>query len=558
VKVTSLRDYWFGPLRAGLFFLLLGAGILLLIACVDVANLTMTRAVERQHAVAVRTAMGASRTRLVRQLFTESLLLAVFGSALGLLLAGWSTRLLVAISGVDFQSFIDFRAGLPVVGVVMVLALLLGIVFGVVPLWVTLRGDAVQTLHRQGKNPVKGFGRHGFQSSVVIAQVALALTLAVGAGLIAKGYRHLVSQDLGYQPDELLTMRIDLKGDQWSDDHDVIRLVERLLDRLEPLPGVGSVAIAGPTIPTDDWAGGYVTLEDYVSDSPDGTVPVMMHAVTPEYFETLGATIVRGDVFTMQDRESSRVVIAKALADRYWPDQDPIGKQLKFGARNNMERPWLTVMGVADDIDQAGPLGLERPAPDIYVPALQFQVRLPLRLNFLVRPEPGLSAASLGERVRAEIQEEAPDLAVYDVRTMEQRLATQTEHGRFEVLLVSLFTFIALVLAIIGVYGVISYGVAQRTREIGIRMALGADRRDVLRLVVLRGTALAAMGLGIGLVAVLLLRGWLEELMYGTSAMDPVILIGTSVLLLAVTAVASFVPARRASRLEPVRGLRSE
>jgi ABC-type antimicrobial peptide transport system permease subunit len=192
------------------------------------------------------------------------------------------------------------------------------------------------------------------------------------------------------------------------------------------------------------------------------------------------------------------------------------------------------------------------------VPALQFQVRLPLRLNFLVRPEPGLAASSLGERVRAEIQEEAPDLAVYDVRTMEQRLATQTEHGRFEVLLVSLFTFIALVLAIIGVYGVISYGVAQRTREIGIRMALGADRRDVLRLVVLRGTARAALGLGIGLVAVLLLRGWLEELMYGTSAMDPVILIGTSVLLLAVTAVASFVPARRASRLEPVRGLRSE
>lgn len=556
--VTSLREHWFGRMRYGLLILLGGAAILLLIACVNVANLLMTRAVEREKMVAVRTALGASRARLIRQMLTESVLLVGLGATLGLLLASWATRLLVAISGVRFQSFIDFGLDPLVVGVILAVSVVCCLVFGAVPLSVSLKSDLTQALEREGKNPLKGLGRQGFQSSVVIAQVALALVLSVGAGLMAKGFKHLLSEDLGYQPKNLLSLRIDLKGERWSDDADVIRLVERFLDRLEPLPGVGSLAIAGPTIPTDDWAGGYVTIEDRVSSSPDGTVPVMMHAVSPDYFSTLGAPIIAGRAFTRQDTKSFGVVVSHALAERYWPDTDPLGKRLKVGARDNPERPWLTVLGVAEDIDHAGYMGFERPAPDIYVPILQFQVRLPLILNFLVRPEDGLDAHSLVPALVAEIHEIAPDLVPYDAATFDERLAHQTEQGRFQVILVSLFTAVALILATIGIYGVVSYNVAQRTREIGIRMALGARRADVVRLIVLRGAFLAAIGLAAGLVGVLALNGAMERVLYGAKALDPLLLGGTSALLFAVTVVASYVPARRAARLEPVLGLRAE
>jgi putative ABC transport system permease protein len=560
VRVTGLRDHWFGDLRRGLLILSLGACVLLAIACINVANLLLARAVAEQRSYAISMALGAARGRLVRQLLTESLLLALLGAALGLLLAQWATPALLALSGFHFQSWLEVSAGrLEVIAAIVALAALCGVAFGLVPVWITFQSGITQALSREGKQPPRGSARRRFQSAVVVAQVALALLLAASAGLMAKGFRQLTRQELGFRPDHLLSYRIDLRGPSYREDDRVRRLVRQYLEELPAVAGVAQVALADPTLPSDGWSGSYISVEGRPSEAPDGSYPAMMDAVSADYFQMLGIPLRAGRSFGPRELEPSGVVVSQAAADKYWPGQSPLGKRLRRGGAADQGFPWLSVLGVVADVKNEGLLEEQkRPAPDIYFPVTQFPLRLPLTVNFLVRARHGVAAASLMPALRRQMRAVAPDLGVYDVASLQERLDRQTQKARFQVLLIGLFSLLALVLATVGIYGVVAYSVAQGTREIAIRMSMGANRADILRMVVGRGAALAGIGLALGLAALLLLGRQLGTVLFRTSAGDPFILGGACVVLLAVALAANYLPARRAAKLEPAIGLRPE
>jgi predicted permease len=554
--VVPLKEFWFGKLRNGLLVLTVGAVILLLIACVNVASLLLTRAVARQRDWGIRVALGASRGRLARELLAESLLLAAGGAAGGLVLAQWATGALVAVSGVQFPSFVHIAVDPWVAAATVGLAALCGLFFGLAPLAWSLRDDLVQSLTRGDKGGPRGQGWQRIQHGVVIVQVALALTLAVDAGLMAQGFRKLTGQQLGFRADDLLTWRIDLRGPKYAADRAVTELLRREYQRrIEAVPGVEQVAMSDPTLPTDEPAGGYITIEDHDSTLPDGTYVAMIHAVSPRYFAVLGVPIERGRPFGAEDTESNAVIVSRALAAAQWPGQDPIGKRLKLDARSDAG-PWLTVVGVAADLRQQGIAGEKAAAPDLYLSLLQFIRRPPLTINFLVRPQPGVAAARLRAALHREMAAIDPELPDYDVATMRGRLARQADKARFQIILIVTFAALALALAAVGIYGVISYSVAQRGREISIRMSLGAGRGSILRLVVGRGAVVAAIGVGLGLGVVVALGGLLAGLLFQTSLYDPLVLGGTSAGLFLVTLAANYLPARRAARLDPMTVLR--
>jgi predicted permease len=556
MRTTDLREHWFGELRRGLILLTVGACLLLLIACINVANLLLTRAMADQRAHAIRMALGADRKRLLRQLITQSILLSLIGAALGLLLAWWGTPALIAASGVELQSFVQVSPGPAVIAAILGIALLCGIVFGMVPVWITFQTNLSDSLTRAGYQPRRGLGRQVFQNGVVVAQVALALVLSIAAGLMARDFQKTISQNLGFRPEGVLTFRIDMRGPAYAENEPVIRLVRAYLDRLATVPGVKSIEIADPTLPTDGWTGAYFTFEDHASDAPDGTYAAVAHSVSPGYFEMLGIPLLQGTNFTPQDSEAYGVIVSKALADEHWPGQSPLGKRLKNGTRDD-GKPWLPIQGVVADVQHQGFQGTEQPAPDLYLPILRHPWR-PLNIGFLVRPQTGVAPGVLVNALRQEMKAIAPDLPMYDVATLDERLARQTDKARFQILLISLFTVVALAMAAVGIYGVVAFSVAQRTREIAIRMSLGADRGRILRMVVGRGALLAGIGLVLGLTIILMLGGQLVRLLRETSATDPLVLGGTTLVLFLVTLAANYFPARRAARLEPLTGLRTD
>jgi putative ABC transport system permease protein len=557
LRVTGLRDYWFGTLRRGMILLTVGACLLLLIACINVANLLLTRAMAEQRAHAIRMALGADRRRLLRQLLTQSVLLSLIGAVLGLVLARLGTPVLMAASGVQFQSFVQVSTGPGVIAAILAVALLCGIVFGLVPVWITFQANLSDSLTRPGYQPRRGIGRQLFQNAVVVAQVALALMLSASAGLLARDFQKTIGRDLGFRPGNVLTFRIDPRGPAYAKDEPVRQLVRTYLDRLATVSGVAQVEMSDPTLPTDPWTGAYFTFEDHASDSPDGTYPLVVHSVSPGYFNLLGIPLLKGQLFTAQDTASFGLIASRSLAATHWPGKDALGRRLKNGVRNQPDKPWFPLQAVVADVHNEGFQTVENPAPDLYLPILQYPWR-PLNLGFLVRPKPGVAAANLLPALRREVKSIAPDLAMYDAATLEERLARQTDKARFQILLITLFTVLALVMAAVGIYGVVAFSVAQRRREIAIRMSQGADRGRILRMVVGRGMMLAGLGLGLGLLALLVLSGQLARLLAETSATDPAILGGTILVLFLVTLAANYFPARRAANLDPVVGLRPD
>jgi putative ABC transport system permease protein len=555
--VTPFDKYWLGETRSGLIVLTVGACLLLLIACINVGSLLVTRAVARQRAWSIRVALGASRRRMIRQLLTESLLLSMLGAVAGLLLSQWAIRSLVAFSGGQFPSFVQISMEPVVVAAIVGLAVLCGLAFGLVPILISFRSDLTQSLGREEKLQSRGKGWHRFQSAIVVAQVALALILSVNAILMAKSFKQLTSKDVGFKANGLLTFRIDIRDPKYFSDPVAAKLLrEKYLPRIAAVPGVQEMAMADPTVPPDDVAGGYVTVEDHDSDIPGGMYTAIMHAVTPSYFDLLSIPILKGRGFDMQDVQTNVVVVSRNMAEQFWPGKDPIGKRLKIGPRGKAEAAWLTVVGVTAPVQHGGfqkEGGID--VPDMYLSLLQF-VRRPLTANFLVRPKPGVPIEQLRKALHQEVMAIDPELPEYDMATLESRLAKQTSKARFVVILISAFAGLALVLAAIGIYGVTSYSITQRTREIAIRMSLGAARGSILRMVVGRGAVLAAVGLVLGLVTVFLLGRLLADVLYQTSITDPLILGGTSLGLFLVTLAANYFPARRASIVDPVIGLR--
>jgi predicted permease len=556
LRLTPLAEAWFGDLRSPLLALLGAAGFVLLIACTNVANLLLARAVTRHKEMSVRAALGAGRGRLIRQLLAESVVLSVFGSVLGLFFASWATGFLAGSGAIQLKSFVDPEVDPTVAAITVVLALGCGVFFGLAPALLGTRIN-LQSGLKEGERASSGSaGRRRFQSLLVMSEMGLALALLAGAGLMIKGFGRFVETDLGLNPQGVLTLRMDLTGERYKDSDVYRAFVRQLHDRLSAISGIESVALEGPGIPTGDWHSASYSLED----RPDDQDPVSMlrHHVTPGYFETLGIPLIAGRDFTSQDAYQTAppaMVVSESLAKRFWPGGNAVGKRIKPGPYDGPS-PWYTVIGVVADVNHRGLGGEEQSDPDLYSAIFQAPARSPSLLSILARTDG--PPTSFLPQVRQAVRETAPSLTVFDVRTLEDRLAEQTARGRSLVLLMTIFAAIALLLAILGIYGLLSYMVTQRRREIGIRMALGADRGGVISMVVRGALVMILAGLALGFVAVLLLNRFLISLLYGLSPSDPATLAATAVLLLGVALVASIVPALQASKISPVTTLRSE
>jgi putative ABC transport system permease protein len=557
VGIQPIKQAWFGDMRFKLLILLGASLFVLLIAWTTVANLLLARAVARQREISVRVALGATRGRLARQLLTESLLLALLSSALGLLLAQLCTGALVKVSAVQLGSFVHIGLSPLVVGVIVLLSLLCGLFFGLVPAWLSLR-SGIQAALREAASS-SGLGRQRFQSALVVVEVALALSLLIGAGLMIKGFQRFRQTDLGFHPQGLLTARVDVKGKRYAGAASMIRLGQLYLDRLRALPGVRSAALVGPSMPSDHWFGNSFIIEDRLTNTSDGVAFLVFHHVTPGYFSQMGIPLLAGRDFTAADTESSprAIIISQGMKKKYWPDENPLGKRMRFGKRDP-NSPWFTVVGVVGDLNQMAMQSMEWPGPDVYFCLLQFPSLVVPRFAFVIRPESGVQPLSLAQPLMAALKEAAPDLPPYDVDTLEHRLDTFTAQGRFLVLLMTIYAGIALVLAAAGLYGVLFYSVTQRSRELGIRVAMGAQNRDLIRLVVGRGAVLIGIGTVLGMVAAVVLNRLFVSLLYGVSATDALTFAGTSLLLFAVAMAATWHPARRALRVPPTIALRTE
>ncbi|HZS04926.1 MAG TPA: ABC transporter permease [Blastocatellia bacterium] len=541
------------PLIIFMALLMTVVGLVLLIACANVANLMLARATARRREIAVRLSLGASRGALIRQLLTESLLLSLAGGGVGLLLAAWGADLLMAFKPpMQMPIEIDLRTDWRVLGFTFGISLLTGILFGLAPALAASKPDLVAAL-KEGEG-MAGHGRTRLRGAFVVAQVALSLLLLVGAGLFLRSLGNASAIDPGFDPDNLLAMTMDLQL-QGYDRARGKNFSRQLLDRVRAVPGVEAATLAEYLPLNLDGARRGITIEGY-TPRPGESTEVGSVTVAPGYFETLRLPVLRGRSFGGQDREGAPgvVMVNEAFARRYWPGQDPLGKRIRMGAMrggNSDELPALEVIGVVKD-GKYVTLG-EGATPFFY-----------LNLAQGYDPAPTLIVRTRGNptdylpAVRNVVAALDDSLPLFDVKTMREHLGLALLPARLAGTILGIFGLVALVLAASGIYGVMSYSVARRTREIGIRMALGAGRGDVLRLIVGQGMKLVVIGTAIGLVAALALGRLLGSLLYGLSPADPLTFAGMVLLLAGVALAACWIPARRATKTDPMIALRYE
>ncbi|HEX8501475.1 MAG TPA: ABC transporter permease [Pyrinomonadaceae bacterium] len=550
-EVVLLRDQFAGPIRPVLWVLLGAVGFLLLIACANVANLLLARGATRQKEIAIRTALGAGRARVVRQLLTESLLLAFTGGGLGLLLAWWGVELLVALSPRDVLDLGGVGLNVPVLLFTLGVSFVTGVVFGVVPAFEASRVSTSESLKEGAKGTTVGKRGGRLRGAFVVAEIALALILLVGAGLMLKSFARLRSVDPGFRADNLLTMRVSLPARKYKEDAQVVAFSRQAAERLAALPGVEAAGavnylpFAGPGAATNFKVVGR-------PDPPPGEEPDTDVRVTDEnYFRAMGIPLLRGRMYTPQESaERGRVaVVSQSFAEKYFPGEEVIGRQLLVNMKS--EPNPTEVVGVVADIKLQS-LD-EEPHPTVYWPHAELVYS---NMVFVVRTKG--DPAALGAAARGAVQSIDADQPVADLRPMTQFLAESVGRARFSATLLGVFALLALVLAGVGVYGVMSYAVAQRTHEIGVRVALGAQTRDVLRLVVGHGMALAGAGLAAGLLGAFALTRLLSSLLFQVSTTDLATYATLTGFLLLVSLAACLVPARRATKVDPMVALRYE
>ncbi len=551
IEIVSLHEQVVGNIRPALLVLLGAVGFVLLIACANVANLLLARAAAREKEIAVRAALGAGRGRLVRQLLTESLLVAIIGGALGLLLALWGIDILLALNPDDVPRLSGVGVDGWVLGFTLGISLLTGILFGLVPAVQISRPDLHESL-KEGGRTSGGSLRHRTRHILVVAEVALALVLLIGAGLMIRSFDRLQRVSPGFNPENLLTMRISLPPAKYPERQHVLNFFDQLLERVRSLPGVQSAS----TIDNPYIGGGGNYLSFIVEGQPtpplDQVVDAQVRSVTPGFHRMLGVPLLRGRSLTGQDGPGNRLVcvINETMARRYFPDRDPLGQRVAFDGPDGQPR-WREIVGVVGDVRQGG-LDAE-PYPEILLPEAQRTIPA---ITLMVRT--ANDPHTLAGAVRGEVQAMDPDQPVYAVRTMDDIMKASVAQRRFNMLLLGSFAAVALLLAAVGIYGVISYSVSRRTHELGIRMALGAQPRDIFKLVVGQGMVLVVIGVGIGLAASFGLTRFLSSLLFEVSTTDPATFAGVSLLLAAVALLACYIPARRATRVDPLVALRYE
>jgi putative ABC transport system permease protein len=545
--LVRLRDQLLGGIQVAVTILLAGVLFVLLIACANLASLQLVRALGREHEMAVRTAIGASRRRLVRQLLAESLLLAVLGGTCGVLLALGVIKVLTSALSAQLPSFLSIQFDWAVLAFGAVVSLATGLLFGIVPALRISRVDPGRSLNTSRSTDSKGHDRS--RKFLVVFETALALALLVSAGLLVKASYRAGSLPLGFETSNRLAMRLDLPLGHDSDAQ-ILDLAQRLTAGVGALPGVRGVTYSSD-VPFDDrqTSVGSLVIEGRVAQRGE-TIKAYRHAVGPGFFAEMGMPLLHGRAFTAGDdkRTTGVAIVSRSFANRYWPGTGPVGKRLRMDATEQ----WRTVVGVVDDVHYRTLLSDPNQDGDLYLPFLQSPTK---SLDLVVRTIRAAEVAT--PSVRAAVQRIAPDIPVYNVNTLEEQRAHAYSNTRVSALLMAILAAIAMLMAAMGIYGLVSYGVTRQTREIGIRVAMGARRYDVLRLVVRQGLVVALLGVVIGLFLAAGITRALASLLLGVSAFDPAIFIAVSAVLVAVAAAASYFPARRASRLDPMTALRS-
>jgi putative ABC transport system permease protein len=550
VKVTSLHENLSGSYREGLLILLGVVGCVLLVACVNVANLMLARATARQKEFALRAALGASRWRIMRQLLLESLLLAIAGGALGFVLSLWALHLLLRAIPGDLPVWMNFSLDLRVLGFTLAITLLTGLVFGAVPALQTARVDLNDTLKEGGRG--NSGARNRARSLLVVSEIAMSLVLLVGAGLMIQSFLRLRQVNIGLNPKNVLTATLLLPRAKYTDEAQRAVFFKQLIERVRSLPGV-EVASATGTLPLggNNW-GRSLTVEGYPVMSV-GQAPSVQHTVvTPGYFRTMGITLLAGRDFNDADTNDSpnATIIDERIARQYWPNQSPLGKRVRFGPPEDNE-PWFTIVGVVSAVRHQRVQ--EDTRMSVYLPHQKIPISgMSLVARTSVNPHEFIGA------VRREVAQLDPDLPVSEVATMDEVVAEAIWQPRLYALLFAVFAGGALLLALIGIYGVMAFLVQTRTHDIGVRMALGATARDVFRLIVGRGMKLTALGVVIGVAGAIALTHLMQSLLFNTSATDPFTFILISLLLSVAAFLACYLPARRAARVDPLVALRYE
>jgi putative ABC transport system permease protein len=552
-RAVPIHEWIVGPeLRRALLVLLGAVGFVLLIACVNVANLLLARAATREREIAIRTALGAARIRLIRQLLTESLLLSLAGGAVGLLLALWGVAGLKAMApgGVPRLSEAGIDAG--VLTFVVAVSLLTSLVFGLIPALHASKPDMNESL-KEGARGSTGGGRGGrIRNSLVVSEVALSLVLLVGAGLMIRSFFRLQQVDPGFNVSNLLTLDLTAPRSRYAKPADVADFYQKVMARIESLPGVQAV---GATSALPLGGGGFYLGRAFLPEGapppPDGVEHSgQWNIVTPGYFKALGVPLLKGRDFTERDAADSTpvIIINETMARSMFGDEDPIGKRIKSWRDENVLRE---VVGVTQDVRYFG--RDDRLQSVAYVPHRQ-----DTRTSMAIAVNSAGDVNGLAAAVRREIAAVDKDIAVANVKSMERILDDSVAARRLNMLLLSIFAAVALILAAVGIYGVLSYSIAQRTHEIGIRMALGARAEDVLRLVVGHGLKLVLIGVATGVCGALALTQVMKSLLFEVSATDPVTFVAIPLILTVVALLSSYFPARRAMKVDPMVALRYE
>ncbi len=547
VFMQPLSETISGRMRQPLYVLLSAVLFVLLIGCANVANLLLSRNAARERELAIRAALGAGRGRIVRQLLTESLLLSLLGGAGALLFAAWGVKALVASGPRNIPRLNEASIDLPVLGFTLAVALLTGLIFGMAPAWQRSRLN-VNTALKDGAR-VAGAGARRLRQLLVVVEIAFALLLLIGAGLMLKSFARLQQVAPGFDVRSGLTMEINLPQAKYARREQLVAFMRQAVEGLKTLPGV---EFAGAThrLPLKGNSGlGIFQIEGRPAPAPGENITVNFRSISPEYFRALGAPLVAGRTFTEEEgwQRLGAVIINQAFQRRHWPNENPLGKRIKLGIAPD----WFTVVGVAADVKESG-LNAETDA-GLYLPYVMVPSPA-MTLVLRTKTEPLSLAAAASAAIRRVDSEQA----VSNISTLEQLLSDTVAEPRFNTGLMSLFSLLALLLAVVGIYGVMSYAVAQRTQEIGLRMALGAEPRDVLKLVIGQGMKLVAVGLALGLLAALGLTRWLETLLFDVKATDPLTYAVIAVSLAAVALLACYLPARRATKVDPLVALRQE
>ena len=558
LRIDALQDDIVGGVKTALWILQGVVGFVLLIACANLANLLLARADSRQKEFAVRTALGAGRARMLRQFLTEGIVLSTIGGALGVGLAGAGLRVLLAANPNSIPRASEITIDPPVLVFTLLVAVLTGMLFGVAPMLQVTQRSLNVSLKEAGARATAAGAKARTRGALVMAEVALAVVLVIGAGLLLRSFWNLMSVDAGFNRSHLTTFRLVLPNALYQEARARAGFFERLLERVRAIPGVqGAAAMTG--LPPRRQVNANDTAFEGVPGPPDGPIQNVDYyqTVTADYLQTMGIPVVNGRGFTAADATGTPVVmINEALAKVFYPQQNPIGRRVQAFFRRN-DNPWLTIVGVVKDVKQGGVEG--KTGTELYFLAAQLPAIAnvgPGNMNVVVRS--ALPYEQVAPNLRAIVREMDPTLPIVSMRTMDEVFAESVARPRFLMQLLSIFAALALLLAAVGTYGILSYSVTERRHEIGIRMALGASRESVLRLVMTQGLRLTLAGLVLGVAGALALTRVMRTLLFNVKPSDPLTIVAVAAFIAAVAAAACFVPARRATQVDPMRVLRQE